>query len=59
MFAAATAKENAYAQFFHESRIETLVYCEDKDFLHVKLIQFRWRGLGYSICHDRLQSSQL
>lgn len=59
MFAAATAKENAYAQFFHESGNETSVYCEEKDLLHVKYSQFKLRGLGCGIRHGRLPSSQL
>ena len=53
MFAAATAKENAYAQFFHGSGMKVQCTAKTKTSCMSKLIQFKWRGLGYSIRHDR------
>ena len=58
MFAAATAKENAYAQFFHEQN-ESSVYCEDKELLRAKMLQFALCGRGYSIRHDRAAPGEL
>ena len=31
------------------------MYCEEKDLLHVKLLQFELCRMGYSIRHDRLR----